>query len=111
MMSTLVDSNVIIDILKNVLPWRSWSRLRLAEAADQGNVVVNQIIVAETAISFQEPRAFAALEIAEMARESMPWEAAFLAGQAHRAYRGQGGLRERILPDFLIGAHAEVKSY
>jgi len=37
-------------------------------------------------------------------------EAGFRAGRAWRAYRKQGGKRERILTDFLVGAHAEVQA-
>jgi predicted nucleic acid-binding protein len=111
MTSTLVDSNVIIDVLKNAPLWNAWSRSRLREAADSGSVVVNQVIVAESSIRFRDPVARNALEIAELSRESIPWEAAFKAGEAHRAYRDRGGWRERTLPDFLIGAHAAVKGY
>lgn len=39
----------------------------------------------------------------------MPWEAAFLAGKAFVAYRRRGGTRRSPLPDFYIGAHAQVK--
>lgn len=44
-------------------------------------------------------------------REGIPWEAAHEAGRAHREYRRRGGARDRTLPDFLIGAHAQVKGY
>lgn len=33
-------------------------------------------------------------------------EPSALAGEIFQAYRKSGGTRERILPDFLIGAHA-----
>lgn len=39
-------------------------------------------------------------------RDAIPWEAAFLAGRAFSTYRRAGGSRERVLADFLIGAHA-----
>jgi predicted nucleic acid-binding protein len=32
-----------------------------------------------------------------------------IAGQLWREYRRRGGSRERIVPDFLIGAHAQVR--
>jgi predicted nucleic acid-binding protein len=35
-------------------------------------------------------------------------EVAITAGRVYRAYRAGGGTRRRILPDFLIGAHAMV---
>jgi len=41
-------------------------------------------------------------------RETLPWEAAFLAGQAFVRYKRRGGTKKRILADFLIGAHATV---
>jgi predicted nucleic acid-binding protein len=111
MTSTLVDSNVLIDVFTMEPPWREWSRSRLMEAADAGDVVINQIVLAETAMRFRDAVALAALEIANFTRESLPWEASFRAGQAHSAYRDRGGLRERTLPDFLIGAHAEARGH
>ncbi|MCP4408945.1 MAG: type II toxin-antitoxin system VapC family toxin [Gammaproteobacteria bacterium] len=41
-------------------------------------------------------------------RETLPWEACFLAGQAFRRYRKSQGKRTRMLADFLVGAHAAV---
>ena len=41
-------------------------------------------------------------------RESLPWEAGFLAGKCFLLYRRRGGLRNSPLPDFYIGAHAAV---
>jgi predicted nucleic acid-binding protein len=35
-------------------------------------------------------------------------QVAMEAGRVYRAYRTAGGTRRRILPDFLIGAHAQV---
>lgn len=46
-----------------------------------------------------------------LGREDLGWDAAHQAGQAHLLYRRRGGMRERTLPDFLIGAHALVKGH
>lgn len=35
---------------------------------------------------------------------------ALAAGAAWRAYRRAGGRRERLVPDFLIGAHAKLRA-
>jgi predicted nucleic acid-binding protein len=44
-------------------------------------------------------------------RESLPYEAAFLAGKAFLQYRRSGGTRRSPLPDFYIGAHALTAGY
>ena len=53
----------------------------------------------------------AALAIALLEREPIPFEAAFLAGKVFRDYRRRGGLKRSPLPDFFIGAHAAVAGY
>lgn len=111
MTSTLVDSNVLIDLLEsgNVA---TWSSLRMREAGDLGPVVINPIVLAEIAIGFDnvlEVERF--LMAVDLEREPLPWSAAFQAGKAHALYRRRGGARERTLPDFLIGAHAVVRGY
>jgi predicted nucleic acid-binding protein len=46
------------------------------------------------------------LEQSQIVVEPISREAAFHAGRCFRAYRDQGGKRDRILADFLIGSHA-----
>jgi len=42
-------------------------------------------------------------------KENLPWEAAFLAGQAFLKYRKHHkGKKISPMPDFYIGAHAQV---
>jgi predicted nucleic acid-binding protein len=65
------------------------------------------VVYAELAASFESPRELDDT-LSELVRLAIPWEAAFLAGQAFASYRARGGARERMLPDFLIGAHAQV---
>jgi predicted nucleic acid-binding protein len=44
-------------------------------------------------------------------RESLPWDAAFFAGQAFKAYRTRMGEKRSPLPDFYVGAHATISGY
>ena len=44
-----------------------------------------------------------------MILRSIPFEAAIPAAQAYSKYRKRGGTKTSVLPDFLIGAHAEVE--
>lgn len=107
----LVDSNVLLDILLPDPRWEDWSADTLARVADESLVAINPVVYAEVSVGFQEVEA---LEIAlppEIRRESLPWDAAFLAGKAFVQYRRQGGARSSPLPDFFIGAHAAVSGY
>lgn len=112
MTSTLVDSNVLIDVLESTSGTRSWSALRVEEAGDLGPVVVNPIIFAEVSIGFEDAAELERLlQRIDLDREPLPWRAAFDAGRAHAQYRRRGGLRDRTLPDFFIGAHAQIRAH
>lgn len=112
MTDTLVDANVIIDIFGADPVWRDWSKERLLTAKREGALVINPIIYAEVAASFPTQRRLDdALGADRYHRENLPWEAAFNAGRAFLAYRRAGGTKRSPLPDFYIGAHAEVRGY
>ncbi|HEU4628646.1 MAG TPA: type II toxin-antitoxin system VapC family toxin [Gemmatimonadaceae bacterium] len=108
----LVDTNVLMDIFTEDPIWSPWSEQALAEAGDHTVLVLNQIVYAELSVSFPTVEALdEALPLDRYRRESLPWEAGFVAGKAYLAYRRRGGPRRSPLPDFYIGAHAAVRGY
>jgi hypothetical protein len=110
MKSFLVDSCVLLDILTEDPDWFAWSSQALAEAADDGLLVINPIIYAEISIGFERiedleevlPKDF-------VLWRPLPRETTFLAGKCFLQYRRRGGQRIVPLPDFFIGAHAAVE--
>jgi predicted nucleic acid-binding protein len=112
MTDTLVDSNVFIDVFADDPDWRSWSVAQLTRAQQEGGLVINPLVYAEVASAFATQRRLDdALGADRFRREALPWEAAFNAGRAFVTYRRAGGLKRSPLPDFYIGAHAEVRGY
>lgn len=109
MIDTIVDSNVLLDVLTNDPVWFEWSSAALAEVADRSLLVINPLIIAEVSVGFDRIEDLdAALPTSVFRREALPWEAAFLAGKCFVSYRRRGGVRRSPLPDFYIGAHAAV---
>jgi predicted nucleic acid-binding protein len=112
MNSTLVDSNVLIDLFDEASEWREWSDAMLTQCATRGPLVINPIVYAEVSAGFESlDDAEAALPEAYLRREPLPWAAAFLAGRAFIQYRRRGGKTPAPLPDFYIGAHAAVAGH
>jgi len=109
MTGTLVDANVLLDILTESEEWLDWSSSMLEEAAHDGPLVINPIIYAEIAAGFTRiedlddavPRDYCR-------RADLPWPAGFLAAHVYQQYRRGGGTRRSPLPDFYIGAHAAI---
>lgn len=105
----LIDTNVLIDVLADDPDWREWSEAKLLELAATDELAINPIIYAELAAAY---RTAAALERAlaglELRRLELPYEAGFVAAQAFLMYRKRDGSKRSPLPDFYIGAHAQV---
>ncbi|MGI8310654.1 type II toxin-antitoxin system VapC family toxin [Saccharopolyspora hattusasensis] len=107
--ATLVDSNILLDMVIEEAEWVDWSSDALEKAAEEGPLVINPLIFAEVSVRFPT------IEEVEEAfpndffiRAPLPWSAAFLAGKCFLDYRKRGGEKWSPLPDFYIGAHAAV---
>jgi len=105
----LVDSNVLLDVFNSDPVWGEWSASRLAEVADRETLAINPLIYAEVSLNYRsEEELDTALPASFYVRLPLPYEAAFLAGRAFLEYRQRGGTKRSPLPDFYIGAHAQV---
>jgi predicted nucleic acid-binding protein len=112
MVAVIVDSSVLLDVLTEDEDWFSWSADALISAADRGVLVINPVVYAEVSVRFSRIEDLEnALARTMLERETIPWEAAFIAGKCFREYRRRGGQRRSPLPDFFIGAHAVVRGY
>ena len=112
MTSTLIDTNVFLDVVEERPEWFSWATRRVLEARRGGNVVVNPVVYAEASTPYVDESAFARfIDSAGFVTEDLPFDCAFRAGKAHFEYRNRGGIRTSTLPDFFIGAHAALKGY
>ena len=106
---TLVDTNVLLDLLTGEPKWADWSIGQLDAAALRGSLAINDVVYAELSVRFATIEALDAV-VTEMGLgiAAMPRSALFLAGKVFLRYRAAGGTRSGVLPDFFIGAHAAV---
>lgn len=104
-MITLVDSNVILDLVTDDPRWGAWSAEALSRAADESVLAINPLIYAEVSVGFATVEELEqSLRPDDFERLELPYEAAFLAGKAFLSYRRRGGKRSAPLADFYIGA-------
>jgi predicted nucleic acid-binding protein len=110
-MITAIDTNILFDILLPNKRFYESSVKAFEDSATLGVLVICDVVYAELCMHFasqQECDGF--LEKNDVQVEALTREAHFLASRSCRSYRMQGGQRDRILPDFLIGAHAQIQA-
>jgi predicted nucleic acid-binding protein len=106
---TLVDTNVLLDVLSDDPRWSAWSVRHLAERSALGPITINDAIYAELSARMDnQAQVEQALGDLDVSFDRVPMRALFLAGQSYRRYRSSGGIRTGVLPDLFIGAHAHV---
>ena len=109
-MITAVDTNVLLDLFQPDERFAAQSMDWLAAARRNGDIVVCDLVYAELAYNFgSRSELDAALQLLGAAVSPINTDIAYLAGQRWAEYRRRGAPRSRrILPDFLIGAHAAL---
>jgi predicted nucleic acid-binding protein len=112
MTATLIDTNVIVDLLKADPQWMAWSAQQLAWARDRGSLCINIVVYAELC-SHKQTRSQIDSFLSDLAI-SLPEitrEAALAAAQAFLTYRQRDGSKTGVLPDFFIGAQAMTEGW
>jgi predicted nucleic acid-binding protein len=106
---TLVDTNVLLDIITKDPNWSKWSGAALEEAANSSLLAINPIIYAELSVAIPSIEELEQLfPTNDFHYLPLLKEVAFLAGKAFVKYRRKGGEKRSPLPDFFIGAHAAL---
>jgi len=106
---TLVDTNVLLDLVTNDAKWAEWSVAHLEAASLEGPLLINDVIYAELAVRYERIEDLDEfIDAAGLVMTPLPRSALFLAGKVFTRYRKSGGTRTGVLPDFFIGAHAAV---
>lgn len=107
----VVDTDVLIDVLQDDQEWADWSIRQLRAQAQIHELVINPIIYAELSMLYESFDAFENVVASlQLQFQELPRAALFLAGKAFLRYRHQGGMKQNVLADFFIGAHAAVAS-
>jgi predicted nucleic acid-binding protein len=106
----LVDTSVLLDVLRDDQQWKNWSEAALDAAAARDALAINPIIYAELSSQYDRIESLdAALTRLDLDILEIPKAALFLAGRAFRLYRRAGGGKANVLSDFFVGAHAAVE--
>jgi len=109
-MTTAVDTSVLIAIAKGEAAASRWIDL-LATARAEGDLVICDVVAAEFfALLMDEGKFRQSVEGLGLAYHPTGLDAAKRAGRIFKQYRREGGPREHLVPDFLIGAHAEKQA-
>jgi predicted nucleic acid-binding protein len=109
-MTRMLDSNVLLDIITADARWSTWSEEQFRHAASQGQVLISPVIYSELAPAFEsQPALDRWLTPMLFRRLHLPYGAAYRASVAFKIYRERGGTKTSTLPDFYIGAHAEME--
>lgn len=102
-----LDSSVLIDVMIADPDFAASSELCIGEALATDHVVVCDAVVAEvqamldTTVDLMDVLSSLGIRF-----EATAEKAAVRAGHMNRRFRSRGGKRQRVVADFLIGAHA-----
>jgi hypothetical protein len=110
--TTAVDTSVLIDIFAASPKYLAPSQAALRTARQMGRIVICDIVLAELRPLFKDRIRLENALFQTLGAAFVPCDrtAACLAGETWQAYRSAGGKRDRLIPDFLVAAHAMTQA-
>jgi predicted nucleic acid-binding protein len=104
-MAIAIDTSVLIDVLLLDPTFMQKSKEALREHASNG-LIISEAALAEISPAIRNGSIRQFLSDWNIKFVPSSIDSAELAGRMYRTYLERGGKRGRIVPDFLIGAHA-----
>ena len=108
----LVDTNVWIDLIERDPVWMEWSLAHVMQARAEQTAVINAVIYAELAPTYDSEETLAQF-VRLSGAQWMPLSAsaAWVASRAFLNYRQRKGVKTGVLPDFFIGGQALAEGW
>ena len=110
-MTTALDSSVILDVLAGDLRFADSSEQLLRRASAEGRLIIGECVAAEILPAFRTKEEFPDF-LRDWQIDFVPssLDSSLLAGEYFARYLQRGGKARRVLPDFLIAAHAFLQA-
>ena len=110
-MITSVDTSVLLDVFSADPAFGPGSAEALRRCLREGRVTACDVVWAELGAFFASSEAIGdAMRHVGIEFDALTIDAALQAGVTWRRYRERGGTRDRVIADFLIGAHASAQA-
>jgi predicted nucleic acid-binding protein len=108
-MITVLDTNILFDILSGPPPQAQIAQMALRIAGIRGKLLLPIICYAELAGYFRlQSDLDSFLTGSSIALLPLDEASSFLAGTFHKSYRQRGGTKLRVLADFIVAAQAQL---
>jgi predicted nucleic acid-binding protein len=108
---TAVDTSILLDVIGGDPQFGPGSAAGLRRCQREGQLIACDVVWAECAAALPDTdTTLDRLARLRLGFRALEVEAALTAGQMWRLYRSRCGTRERIIADFLIGAHALMQA-
>jgi hypothetical protein len=107
-MISAADSSVLLDVLCDDPVYGDASSTLLRRGMAEGRLIVGECVIAELRPTLGEEALRSFMDDWGVVFVPSTLDSALLAGRHFSDYLRRGGTARRVLPDFLIGAHAQV---
>ena len=114
----LIDTNVVIDARTRGSPFHRWAEQLIVDALSTEGVALNAIVLAELCVGHHDPKSIGTeLRAKGVNILDVPAATAAICGRAYSRYRtarrtsGGGRAPHTPLPNFFVGAHAELMNW
>jgi predicted nucleic acid-binding protein len=107
-MVTAVDTSVLLDVVTNDEQWANSSEAALRRASVEGSLVICECVLAEITPALGADTVAEFLDDWNIRFIPSSRASALLAGKLFATHLARGGKGGRVVPDFLIGGHAQL---